>query len=121
MRAIVFERHGGPEVLEVRHLPEPTPGPEEVLIEVRASGVNPNGYWARVGVNGRSRDVERSLVVVRDVRDGVALAEAHLGVRVTVRSRHEERGGADLLVYLDALQCRSEVVLRVSDLDAEGP
>jgi NADPH:quinone reductase-like Zn-dependent oxidoreductase len=54
MRAIVFERHGGPEVLELRHMPEPTPGPEEVLIEVRASGVNPNGYWARVGVNGRA-------------------------------------------------------------------
>ncbi|HEY3216188.1 MAG TPA: zinc-binding dehydrogenase [Candidatus Eisenbacteria bacterium] len=54
MRAIVFERHGGPEVLELRSLPEPVPGPQEVLIEVKASGVNPNGYWARVGVNGRA-------------------------------------------------------------------
>ena len=54
MKAIVFERHGGPEVLELRDLPEPAPGPQDVLIEVKASGVNPNGYWARVGVNGRA-------------------------------------------------------------------
>jgi crotonyl-CoA carboxylase/reductase len=54
MKAIVFERHGGPEVLELRDLPDPTPGPTDVLIEVKASGVNPNGYWARVGVNGRA-------------------------------------------------------------------
>jgi crotonyl-CoA carboxylase/reductase len=54
VKAIVFERHGGPEVLELRDLPEPAPGPEEILIDVRASGVNPNGYWARGGVNGRS-------------------------------------------------------------------
>jgi alcohol dehydrogenase len=54
MRAITFERHGGPEVLQLSNLPEPQPGPEDVLIEVRASGVNPNGYWARIGVNGRA-------------------------------------------------------------------
>ncbi len=54
MKAIVFERHGGPDVIELRDLPDPTPGPEEVLIEVKASGVNPNGYWARIGVNGRA-------------------------------------------------------------------
>lgn len=54
MKAIVFERHGGPEVLELRDLPDPVPGPQDVLIDVRASGVNPNGYWARTGVNGRA-------------------------------------------------------------------
>src|SRR5437867_3497679 len=54
MKAIVFERHGGPEVLELRDLPEPAPGSQDVLIEVKASGVNANGYWARVGVNGRA-------------------------------------------------------------------
>ena len=53
MKAIVFERHGGPEVLELREVPDPVPGPSDVLIDVRASSVNPNGYWARTGVNGR--------------------------------------------------------------------
>jgi len=76
MKAIVFERHGGPEVLELRDLPEPRPGPQEVLIEVRASGVNPNGYWARLGVNGRTFPLPMipgsdAAGVVREVGDHV--------------------------------------------------
>jgi NADPH:quinone reductase-like Zn-dependent oxidoreductase len=40
MKAIVITEHGGPDVLEIRELPEPVPGDGEVLIRVRAFGVN---------------------------------------------------------------------------------
>ncbi|MBV8225264.1 MAG: zinc-binding dehydrogenase [Verrucomicrobia bacterium] len=40
MRAIVRKQFGGPEVLEVRELADPTPKPGHVLIEVEAFGVN---------------------------------------------------------------------------------
>lgn len=40
MRAIVITRHGGPEVLEIQELPDPIPGSDEVLIRVKAFGVN---------------------------------------------------------------------------------
>lgn len=40
MRAIVLRQYGGPEVLRVMEAPDPTPGPEEVLVGVRAAGVN---------------------------------------------------------------------------------
>ena len=40
MRAAVFTRPGGPEVLEVQERPTPTPGPNELLIRVRASALN---------------------------------------------------------------------------------
>jgi len=40
MRAITLEGFGGPEVLTVANVPDPTPGPGEVLIEVSAIGVN---------------------------------------------------------------------------------
>ena len=40
MRAIVLQQHGGPEVLRIREVPDPAPGPEEVLVDVRAAGVN---------------------------------------------------------------------------------
>jgi NADPH:quinone reductase len=40
MRAIQVQRFGGPEVLELVELPDPEPGPGEVLIEVRKAGVN---------------------------------------------------------------------------------
>jgi NADPH:quinone reductase len=40
-RAVVAPRYGGPEVLEVREVEVPAPGPGEVTIEVRAAGLNP--------------------------------------------------------------------------------
>jgi NADPH:quinone reductase len=40
MKAVVISRFGGPEVLEVRDLPEPQPKPGEVVVRVEAVGVN---------------------------------------------------------------------------------
>ena len=49
MRAVTFSRLGGPEVLEVSELPEPTPGPGEVRIRVAAATVNPTDISFRSG------------------------------------------------------------------------
>jgi NADPH2:quinone reductase len=40
MRAVVLETYGGPEVLTLREVPDPEPGPEEVLIDVVSTAVN---------------------------------------------------------------------------------
>lgn len=40
MRAVVIERYGGPEVLELLERPDPEPGPGQLLVEVAAAGVN---------------------------------------------------------------------------------
>jgi len=40
MRAIMEETHGAPEVLRVSEHPIPEPAPGQVLIRVRAAGVN---------------------------------------------------------------------------------
>ena len=40
MKAVVMSRLGGPEVLEIREVPEPTPGAGEELVRVEAVGVN---------------------------------------------------------------------------------
>ena len=50
MRAGVLTAHGGPEVLEVRELPDPAPGPGEVLVRVAAAGINFADTMARVGI-----------------------------------------------------------------------
>jgi NADPH:quinone reductase-like Zn-dependent oxidoreductase len=40
VRAIVITQPGGPEVLQIRELPDPVPAAGEVLIQVKAFGVN---------------------------------------------------------------------------------
>jgi NADPH:quinone reductase-like Zn-dependent oxidoreductase len=40
MRAVVYERYGGPDVLELRELDAPRPAEGEVLVRVRAASVN---------------------------------------------------------------------------------
>ena len=47
MRAIQIERHGGPEVLELRDVPPPEPGPGELLVDVTAIGVNYRDVYER--------------------------------------------------------------------------
>ncbi|AEF40728.1 NADP-dependent oxidoreductase [Hoyosella subflava] len=49
MEAVYFERHGGPEVLRYGQRPTPRPGPNQVLIEVHAVGVNPRDWMLRQG------------------------------------------------------------------------
>jgi putative PIG3 family NAD(P)H quinone oxidoreductase len=50
MRAIVLEPHGGPEVLTLREVPDPVPGPEEVLVAITGAGVNRADLLQRMGL-----------------------------------------------------------------------
>ena len=50
VRAVVITKHGGPEVLVVQERPEPSPGPGQVRVDVRAAGVNFADTLARVGL-----------------------------------------------------------------------
>ena len=50
MRAVVMSEHGGPEVLKIRELPDPVPSEGEVLIRVRAFGLNHADAYMRSGV-----------------------------------------------------------------------
>ena len=54
MKAVVFEEHGGTDVLQYRDIPEPQISPNEVLLKIRASGCNYNDIWARRGLPGMS-------------------------------------------------------------------
>ncbi len=57
MKAIVFHHHGGPEVLKYEDVADPTPGPRDVVIQVKASGCNYNDLWARQGLPGMKFDL----------------------------------------------------------------
>ena len=50
MRAVVITEKGGPEVLAVRDVPDPAPGPEEVLVDVVSTAVNRADLLQRKGL-----------------------------------------------------------------------
>lgn len=58
MKAAVYTRYGGLDALEIHDVPEPAPGRGEVLVAVRAAGVNPKDVLVRKGkfraMTGRS-------------------------------------------------------------------
>ncbi|WP_052668103.1 NAD(P)-dependent alcohol dehydrogenase [Nitriliruptor alkaliphilus] len=57
MRAVVYDRYGPPSVLRVEEVPVPSPGPEQVLVEVAATSINLSDWeclrgtplYARIG------------------------------------------------------------------------
>ncbi|MDQ0790454.1 NADPH:quinone reductase-like Zn-dependent oxidoreductase [Streptomyces sp. B3I7] len=50
MKAIQFHEAGGPEVLRYEEVPVPAIGPGEVLVRVRAVGINPPDWYLREGM-----------------------------------------------------------------------
>jgi NADPH:quinone reductase-like Zn-dependent oxidoreductase len=67
MRAILHQRYGRPDVLELRDVDKPTIGDEQVLVRVHASSVNPvewygvsGPYFARIG-NGMRRPKDQTV------------------------------------------------------------
>jgi NADPH:quinone reductase-like Zn-dependent oxidoreductase len=50
VRAVVITRTGPPEVLQVQERPDPVPGRDEVLIDVKAAGINFADTMTRVGL-----------------------------------------------------------------------
>src|SRR5277367_6236028 len=49
MKAIIVSQYGGPEVLKFEDYPNPSPGPDEVLVRVAAASVNPIDVKRRSG------------------------------------------------------------------------
>jgi NADPH:quinone reductase-like Zn-dependent oxidoreductase len=83
VRAVRFDRYGGLGVLEVRDVEDPVAGPGEVLVAVRAAGINPgeiairegrlHSRWPATFPSGEGSDLAG---VVRAVGDGVSVFAA---------------------------------------------
>jgi len=52
VKAVIFDRHGDVDVLQYTDVPEPTAGPNDAIVKVRAAACNYNDIWARRGMPG---------------------------------------------------------------------
>ncbi|HAZ08853.1 MAG TPA: NADPH:quinone reductase [Elusimicrobia bacterium] len=57
MKAIVVEKFGGPEVLKLKDVPEPKAGQEQILVALKAIGVNPVDTYIRAGTYARKAEL----------------------------------------------------------------
>ena len=97
MKAIRFDRFGGPEELKPVDLPDPEPGPDEVLIEVHAVSVVPGDWKLRKGLLTAMFPVRPPKV---PGRDGAGIVRAMgpnvtgfaVGDRVCFTCQHVDQG-----------------------------
>lgn len=92
MKAVQFAHYGGPEVLQVYDVPDPIPGPEDVLIQVKATTVNHLDLFQRDG----SRPVGKLPFTPGLEASGVVLNDGqgfHAGERVMTSRAVAAKGG----------------------------
>ena len=56
MRVVVVTRFGGPEVLQIEDVPDPSPSSGEILVHVETAGVNYMDVYGRLGRPPYNRD-----------------------------------------------------------------
>jgi NADPH:quinone reductase len=103
MKAVWYDRTGGPEVLTYGDLPTPSPAPGEVLVRLATSGVNPSDWKTR---SGTSRPMAFPRVVphsdgagtVEAVGDGVD--RARIGERVWIWNGQWKRAHGTAAGYI---------------------
>ncbi|MCL2450461.1 MAG: NADP-dependent oxidoreductase [Polyangiaceae bacterium] len=116
MKAIRIHAHGGPDVLSYEDAPEPRVGADDVLVQVRAAGVNPRDIDVREGKSGR--DFALPIVPGCDV-SGVVLEH---GAQVTrFMTGDEVYGRADMVrsgCYAERVAIRAtELAKKPSSID----
>jgi NADPH:quinone reductase-like Zn-dependent oxidoreductase len=67
MKAIVLPAYGDPDRLELREVPEPKPGANEIAVRVAAASINPIDYKLRSGAYQKYMPLELPTVLGRDV------------------------------------------------------
>ncbi len=119
MQAVVLTGHGGMDRLEHREVPVPAPLSGEVLLEVRACGMNNTDIWVREGAYGTDENpgavaswrrgqptldfprIQGADIVGRIVRVGEGVSPGRVGERVMVdfslyHNERDEQGLANI-------------------------
>ena len=87
MKAVVFDKHGGPEVLRYANVPDPVAGRGEVVLEVKATSINHIDIFLRRGMPGVKVPLPKIIGsdaagVIREI--GPEVSDLRAGQRVTI-------------------------------------
>jgi NADPH:quinone reductase-like Zn-dependent oxidoreductase len=98
-KAVRFNGYGGPEVLEIVEVPRPVPGPGQVVVRMKAAGINPGEAKIRRGLaharfpatfpSGEGSDLAGVVDEVAPDVDGVAVGDDVVGF-TDQRASHAE-------------------------------
>ena len=99
MKAVRYQEYGGPDVLEVVDVPDPSPGRGEVVVRVVTAGTNPGESAIRSGVmkevfpadfpEGQGSDLAGVISSVGDGVEDMAVGDAVIGMSDS-RNAHAE-------------------------------
>ena len=98
-RAVKFDRYGGIDVLRIVEVDRPVPGPEQVIIRMKAAGINPGEAAIREGTfakqwpatfpSGQGSDLAGVVEAVGNAVRNVAVGDEVVGF-TNNRSSHAE-------------------------------
>ncbi|HEY8209487.1 MAG TPA: NADP-dependent oxidoreductase [Myxococcaceae bacterium] len=124
MKAAAIDRYGGNEVVTVKDLPAPMPGPAQILIDVHAAGVNPVDFKVRGGKLSAVRKVTFPFILGNEVSGvvrsaGAAVRRFKVGDEVFARLAKLDCGGfAEQAVVEESLAARKPA--KLTHVEAAG-
>jgi putative PIG3 family NAD(P)H quinone oxidoreductase len=89
MRAVVLRSHGGPEVLTIEEVPDPVPGPDQILVDVAHTALNRADVLQRMGLYADPRNRETEIpgleyagvvAAIGDDVDSIAVGDRVMGI-----------------------------------------
>jgi NADPH2:quinone reductase len=125
MRAVVAVRRGGPEVMELKEVPDPEAGPDQTLVRVRSAGVNfadalatrgqyaaspPPPFVPGLEVAGTAVDDGRPVMAILPSGGYAELAAADSRLVIPADGLDLAQAGGYLLVTLTAYYALAEAV-----------
>jgi len=101
MKAVRIHEDGGPEVLRYEDAPDPSPGPGEVLVQLRAASLNHLDLWIRMGLPSvlkpRILGADGAGVLANGERVVINPGLEHADGRITVVGEHMDGTHAELV------------------------
>ena len=109
MYAMLIEETGGPEVLQYREIPIPTPDADDILIEVAYAGVNPADWKNRQGLLAAFRPYYFPYIIGFDAAGVVVAVGSNVsgfkpGDRVFTPTNHGQGGQGSYAQYTTSLK-----------------